>query len=158
VHTLLRLPTGLFYAQGVKANVLFFDKKPASETPWTKKLWIYDLRTNMHFTLKTSSLQRSDLDEFVKNYNPGDRHQRKATWTEKKPDGRWRSYNYDELVSRDKASLDIFWLKDESLEASDNLPDPDVNAQEIVEDLEAALEQFREIAGDLGISKNGGSR
>ena len=190
VHTLLRLPTGLFYAQGVKANVLFFDKKPASETPWTKKLWIYDLRTNMHFTLKTSSLQRSDLDEFVKNYNPEDRHHRKATWkpeldsgskagmtAEKKkkgspspqsspaPDrsirgqalgedgkkeGRWRSYNYDELVSRDKASLDIFWLKDESLEASDNLPDPDVIAQEIVEDLEAALEQFREIVGDLG--------
>ncbi len=153
VHTLLRLPTGLFYAQGVKANVLFFDKKPASETPWTKKLWIYDLRTNMHFTLKTSSLQRSDLDEFVKNYNPENRHQRKATWSEKKSDGRWRSYNYDELVSRDKASLDIFWLKDESFEASDNLPDPDVIALEIVEDLEAALEQFREIVGDLAGKK-----
>jgi len=174
VHTLLRLPTGLFYAQGVKANVLFFDKKPASETPWTKKLWIYDLRTNMHFTLKTSSLQRSDLDEFVKCYNPENRHQRKATWKdapspqssptrgeevknkrktrgeEVKSEGRWRSYNYDELVSRDKASLDIFWLKDDSLEASDNLPDPDVIALEIVEDLEAALEQFREIVGDLG--------
>jgi type I restriction enzyme M protein len=179
VHTLLRLPTGLFYAQGVKANVLFFDKKPASETPWTKKLWIYDLRTNMHFTLKTSALQRSDLDEFVKNYNPDDRHQRKATWKaspspqpspargegvknkrktsgeEGKNEGRWRSYNYDELVSRDKASLDIFWLKDESLEASDNLPDPDVIAQEIVEDLEAALEQFREIVGDLTSTKAG---
>ena len=153
VHTLLRLPTGLFYAQGVKANVLFFDKKPASETPWTKKLWIYDLRTNMHFTLKTNSLQRSDLDEFVKYYNPENRHQRKATWTEKKADGRWPSYNYDELVSRDKASLDIFWLKDESLEASDNLPDPDVIVQEIVEDLEAALEQFREIATDLDRKK-----
>ncbi len=184
VHTLLRLPTGLFYAQGVKANVLFFDKKPASETPWTKKLWIYDLRTNMHFTLKTSSLQRSDLDEFVKNYNPENRHQRKAIWKDspspqpspargegekklRKPDpspqssprkgedggneGRWRSYTYDELISRDKASLDIFWLKDDSLEASDNLPDPDVIAQEIVEDLEAALEQFREIVGDLGL-------
>ena len=165
MHTLLRLLTGLFYAKGVKANVLFFDKKPASETPWTKKLWIYDLRTNMHFTLKTSSLQRSDLDEFVKNYNPENRHQRKATWKEKAApspqpsprkgegvgnEGRWRSYNYDELVSRDKASLDIFWLKDESLESSDNLPDADVIAQEIVEDLEAALEQFREIVGDLG--------
>ena len=83
VHTLLRLPTGLFYAQGVKANVLFFDKKPASETPWTKKLWIYDLRTNMHFTLKTNPLKREDLDEFVKCYNPENRHERKATWTEK---------------------------------------------------------------------------
>ncbi len=135
VHTLLRLPTDLFYAQGVRANVLFFDKKPASETPWTKKLWIYDLRTNMHFTLKTNSLQRTDLAEFVKCYNPEDRHLRKATWKpspssqssptrgkevknkrktsgeEEKNEGRWRSYTYDELVSRDKASLDIFWLK-----------------------------------------------
>jgi type I restriction enzyme M protein len=153
VHTLLRLPTGLFYAQGVKANVLFFDKKPASETPWTKKLWIYDLRTNQHFTLKTNPLKREDLDEFVKCYNPANRHERKATWSEKKPDGCWRAYAYDELVARDKASLDIFWLKDESLEASDNLPDPDVIAQEIVDDLEAALEQFRLIANDLGEKK-----
>jgi type I restriction enzyme M protein len=150
VHTLLRLPTGLFYAQGVKANVLFFDKKPASEMPRTKKLWIYDLRTNQHFTLKTNPLKRDDLDEFVKCHNPANRHERKATWSEKKPDGRWRAYAYDELITRDKASLDIFWLKDESLEASDNLPEPDVIAQEIVDDLESALEQFRLIANDLG--------
>ncbi|NGZ96984.1 MAG: DNA methyltransferase [Nitrospira sp. WS110] len=159
VHTLLRLPTGLFYAQGVKANVLFFDKKPASETPWTKKLWIYDLRTNQHFTLRTNPLKREDLDEFVRCYSPTNRHDRTATWTESMKDalpaqtdqfaGRWRSYDYDELLSRDKASLDIFWLKDESLEASDNLPDPDVIAQEIVDDLEAALEQLRLIATDL---------
>lgn len=154
VHTLLRLPTGLFYAQGVKANVLFFDKKEASETPWTKKLWIYDLRTNMHFTLKTKPLKREDLDEFVKCYNPTNRHMRKATWTEKRnPDGRWRAYDYKDLINRDKASLDIFWVKDESLEDSENLPDPDILAQEIVEDLEAALEQFREIASDLGEEK-----
>ena len=121
-----------------------------SETPWTKKLWIYDLRTNKHFTLKTNPLKREDLDEFVKCYNPANRHDRKPTWSEKKPDGRWRAYAYDELVARDKASLDIFWLKDESLEDSANLPDPDVIAQEIVEDLEAALEQFRLIANDLG--------
>jgi len=150
VHTLLRLPTGLFYAQGVKANVLFFDRKPASETPWSKKLWIYDLRTNIHFTLKTNPLKREDLDEFVKCCNPKNRHKRKPTWSEKKPDGRWRSYDYDELINRDKASLDIFWLKDESLEDSENLPDPEILAQEIVEDLEAALEQFRQIAEDLG--------
>ncbi len=150
VHTLLRLPTGLFYAQGVKANVLFFDKKPASETPWTKKLWIYDLRTNQHFTLKTDPLKREDLDEFVTCYNPASRHTRKATWSEKKPDGRWRAYAYDELIARDKASLDIFWLKDDSLEDSANLPNPDIIAQEIVDDLEAALEQFRLIANDLG--------
>ena len=150
VHTLLRLPTGVFYAQGVKANVLFFDRKPASETPWTKKLWIYDLRTNMHFTLKTNPLKREDLDEFVKCYNPKNRHKRKPTWSEKKPGGRWRAFDYEQLVNRDKASLDIFWLKDESLEDSENLPDPDILAQEIVVDLEAALEQFREIAEDLG--------
>jgi type I restriction enzyme M protein len=165
VHTLLRLPTGLFYAQGVKANVLFFDKKPASETPWTRKLWIYDLRTNKHFTLKTNPLKRKDLDEFVRLYNPANRHDRKPTWFPKgdplpnpPPEqtegigeaGRWRAYAYDELVARDKASLDIFWLRDESLSDSDNLPPPEIIAQEIVEDLEAALEQFRLIAGDLG--------
>ena len=160
MHTLLRLPTGLFYAQGVKANVLFFDKKPAGETPWTKKLWIYDLRTNQHFTLKTDPLKREDLDEFVKCYNGnhdrpdkqagGNRHNRKPSWSDKKPDGRWRAYDYDELIARDKASLDIFWLKDDSLEDSANLPNPDIIAQEIVDDLEAALEQFRLIANDLG--------
>jgi type I restriction enzyme M protein len=156
VHTLLRLPTGLFYAQGVKANVLFFDKKPASETPWTKKLWIYDLRTNKHFTLKTSPMKREDLDEFVACYNPKNRHERRATWSEQNPEGRWRVYGYEELVARDKASLDIFWLKDESLAESDNLPPPEVIAQEIVEDLEAALEQFRLIAGDLNGREEGG--
>jgi type I restriction enzyme M protein len=150
VHTLLRLPTGLFYAQGVKANVLFFDKKPAAETPWTRKLWIYDLRTNMHFTLKTSTLKREDLDEFVQCYHPENRHDRKATWSEKNPDGRWREYGYEDLINRDKASLDIFWLRDESLSDSDNLPAPEVIAAEIVEDLEAALEQFREILADMG--------
>ena len=87
VHTLLRLPTGIFYAQGVKANVLFFDRKPASETPWTKTLWIYDLRTNMHFTLKTNPLKRADLDEFVACYHPANRHERKATWSEVEPPG-----------------------------------------------------------------------
>jgi type I restriction enzyme M protein len=142
VHTLLRLPTGIFYAQGVKANVLFFDRKPASEAPWTKTLWIYDFRTNQHFTLKTKPLKRADLDDFVACYNPENRHERKAT-------ERFRAFDYQELVKRDKASLDIFWLKDESLEDSANLPDPDVIALEIAEDLEAALDQFSQIAADL---------
>jgi len=150
VHTLLRLPTGLFYAQGVKANVIFFDRKPASETPWTKKLWIYDFRTNKDFTLKTNPLKRSGLDEFVKCYNPENRHNRKPTWSEENPDGRWRAFDYEELLGRDKASLDIFWLKDESLEDSENLPEPDIIAREIAEDLESALDQFRLIAEDLG--------
>ena len=154
VHTLLRLPTGLFYAQGVKANVLFFEKKAASETPWTKQLWIYDLRTNMHFTLKTNPLQRKDLDEFVECDKAANRYDRKATWSEEHTAGRWRAYSYDELVARDKASLDIFWLKDESLEDSENLPEPRVLAAEIVEDLESALEQMRLIAEDLGVPVN----
>jgi type I restriction enzyme M protein len=142
VHTLLRLPTGVFYAQGVKANVLFFDRKEASETPWTKTLWIYDLRTNKHFTLKTSPLRRSDLDDFVSCYNPENRHDR----TEAE---RFKPFTYEELIKRDKTSLDIFWLRDESLEDSENLPDPGVLAAEIVEDLQAALDQFAQIASDL---------
>jgi type I restriction enzyme M protein len=152
VHTLLRLPTGLFYAQGVKANVIFFDRKPASETPWTKQLWIYDFRTNKDFTLKTNPLQRGDLNEFVSCFHPANRHDRKPTWIEKKAEGRWRSFGYEELINRDKASLDIFWLKDESLGESENLPEPEIIAREIVQDLESALEQFREITEDLEIS------
>jgi type I restriction enzyme M protein len=141
-HTLLRLPTGIFYAGGVKANVLFFDRKPPSENPWTKKLWIYDLRTNQSFTLKTRMLKRSDLDDFVASYNPANRQKRMET-------ERFRPFTYEELMARDKASLDIFWLRDESLEDTDNLPAPAVIAAEIVEDLEAALAQFAEIAATL---------
>ena len=150
VHTLLRLPTGIFYAQGVKANVLFFDRKPAREESWTKTLWIYDLRTNKHFTLKRHPLTREDLDHFVECYNPENRHQREPTWSEENPDGRWRAYDYEELVARDKANLDIFWIRDESLEETANLPEPEVLAADIVDDLESALEQFRIIAEDLG--------
>jgi type I restriction enzyme M protein len=150
VHTLLRLPTGIFYAQGVKANVLFFDAKPAQEKPWTSKLWVYDLRTNMHFTLKTNPLRRSDLDEFVACYRPGNRHGRsKPTWAEKSPEGRWRPFDYDDLLKRDKVNLDIFWLKDKSLEDSEDLPLPDVLAQETADDLQTALEQFSAIASKL---------
>ena len=142
VHTLLRLPTGVFYAQGVKANVLFFDRNPANEKPWTKKLWIYDLRTNQHFTLKENPLQRSNLDDFVKCYHADNRHQRKEA-------DHFRSFTHEELSKRDKLNLDIFWLKDESLEDSANLPAPEIIAKDITEDLEAALEQFATIAEDL---------
>jgi type I restriction enzyme M protein len=142
VHTLLRLPTGIFYAQGVKANILFFDRKPAQEKPWTQKLWIYDLRTNPHFTLKESTLKRSDLDDFVACYNPKNRHERKEA-------ERFKSFAYDDLLKRDKVNLDIFWLKDELLEESANLPAPGIIAEEVTEDLEAALEQFATIADDL---------
>jgi type I restriction enzyme M protein len=120
VHTLLRLPTGIFYAQGVKANVLFFDA-----------LWIYDLRTNKHFTLKTNTLTRADLDDFVRSYNPVNRHERVET-------ERFHRFSYEVLLKRDKADLDIFWLRDDSLGDSSDLPDPAILAAEIVEDLQAA--------------------
>ena len=129
----------------------FFDAKPAQETAWTSRLWVYDLRTNMHFTLKTNSLTRSDLDEFVDCYNPNNRHERKQTWSEKNSEGRWRSFSYDEIVKRDKLNLDIFWLRDKSLEDSDNLPEPDILAQEITDDLQTALEQFGAIAAELKV-------
>ncbi len=151
VHTLLRLPTGIFYAQGVKANVLFFDKRPGSPHPQTKNLWIYDLRTNLKFTLKQNPLQFGDLSDFIACYNPGNRFLRESTWSPERSDGRWRMFTYDELMARDKVSLDIFWLKDESLEDNANLPSPDTFAAEIMEDLRAALAQFAEIAGDLGL-------
>jgi type I restriction enzyme M protein len=149
VHTLLRLPTGIFYAQGVKANVLFFDVRGEAKEPATRELWIYDLRTNMNFTLKQNPLSFEDLQDFITCYNPTNRHQRKPTRSEANPEGRWRRYSYDDLTARDKLSLDIFWLRDESLEDTANLPDPDILAIEIVEDLEAALAQFREIADEF---------
>ena len=129
--------------------MLFFERKPASATPWTKEVWYYDQRTNKHFTLKQSRMTRQHLDEFVECYRPGDRKNRTPTWSEDNPDGRWRRYTYEEIISRDKASLDIFWLRDESLEDSANLPDPHILANEIAEDLESALEQIRDILGDL---------
>ncbi len=149
VHTLLRLPTGIFYAQGVKANVLFFQKKEGSAKAWTKKVWIYDLRTNMHFTLKTNPIANDDLEEFVACYKPGAIHLRKPTWSDKNLGGRWRAYTYDEIIARDKASLDTFWLKDDALEDSRNLPAPEIIAAEIVEDLRAALDEFEQIANAL---------
>lgn len=153
LHTILRLPTGIFYAQGVKANVLFFDKREASKETATKKVWIYDLRTNVHFTLKENTLKEEALDDFVKCYNADNRFDRKATYSAKNPEGRWRCFDVEEVLKRDKANLDIFWLKDESLDDIDNLPDPNVIANELVEDLENALEQLQEIAEDLGDGK-----
>jgi type I restriction enzyme M protein len=148
VHTLLRLPAGVFYAQGVKANVIFFDRKPASERPWTQRLWIYDLRTNRHFTLKQNPLGYEDLAEFVEAYKPGARHDRVES-------ERFKSFSHNELLERDKLSLDIFWLRDNSMEDSTNLPSPNILAAEIVEDLQAALTEFGEIARALSADNNG---
>ena len=142
LHTILRLPTGIFYAQGVKANVAFFERKPAAADPWTKATWVYDLRTNMHFTLKTKTLQYADLADFVESYCPEDRSKRVES-------ERFHRFEYDDLMARDKANLDITWLRDESLEDSSNLPAPGVLAAEIVEELEATLAQFAELAASL---------
>jgi len=145
LHTILRLPTGIFYAHGVKANVLFFDNKPAARDPWTKEVWIYDYRTNVHHTLVKKPMQLEDLREFIECYNPENRSKRKEAWSDENQEGRWRKFTYEEILDRDKTNLDIFWLKDKSLTDLENLPDPDILASEIVENLEAGLESFREI-------------
>lgn len=149
-HTILRLPTGIFYANGVKANVVFFDAKPSAKDPWTKEVWYYDYRTNIHHTLKKNPLKLDDLQDFINCYQPENRHTRKETYhPEINPEGRWRKFTYDEIVARDKTSLDITWLKDKSLADLDNLPDPDVLALDILENLEAGLENFRSIIKQL---------
>ncbi len=149
LHTILRLPTGIFYKPGVKANVIFFDKKPASPERQTKEVWIYDFRTNIHFTLKQNPLGDGDLRDFVSCYNPANRHQRRETWSETNPDGRWRRFGIDEILKRDKTSLDIFWIKDKSLADLDNLPDPESLADDIIENLQSALESFQELKKQL---------
>ena len=149
LHTILRLPTGIFYKPGVKANVIFFDKKPASPDMQTKDIWIYDFRTNIHFTLKQHPMSDADLQDFIACYNPENRHERKETWSEQNPDGRWRKFSVDEIIKRDKTSLDIFWIKDRSLADLDNLPDPDILAEDIIENLQSALESFRELKKQL---------
>ena len=108
----------------------------------TSKIWIYDLRTNINFTLKENPLKEEDLDDFVKCYNSDNRYQRKET-------ERFKCFAYDEILKRDKTNLDIFWIKDESLDDLDKLPDPNIIANELVDDLEDALEQLREISDDL---------
>jgi type I restriction enzyme M protein len=142
-HTLLRLPTGIFYKPGVKANVLFFEKVAAGERIATEELWVYDFRTNQRFTLRERPLSRADLDDFVAAYRPN--HQRHT----REDSERFRRFSYEELAARDKLNLDIFWLKDDGHIDPDSLPPPDEVAAEIVENLEAALERFRKVAAEL---------
>ena len=149
LHTILRLPTGIFYKPGVKANVIFFDKRPASAETQTKAIWIYDFRTNIHFTLKQNPMTDKDLEEFIQNYNPENRHERTETWSQDNPDGRWRKFNIEEILERDKTSLDIFWIKDKSLADLDNLPSSAILAADIIENLQNALESFQELKAQL---------
>ncbi len=111
LHTILRLPTGIFYAHGVKANVLFFDNKAASREAWTQDVWIYDYRTNVHHTLKKNTMKLDDLQDFIKCYNPPNRNERKETWSEENPDGRWRKYSYERSLPAIKPILIFFGLK-----------------------------------------------
>lgn len=149
LHTVLRLPTGIFYAHGVKANVLFFNNKPGSKEHQTKHIWFYDYRTNVHHTLKKKPMTEADLADFVACYNPENIYKRKETWSEENPEGRWRKYTYEDVIERDKTSLDIFWIKDKSLTDLDNLPDPDILAGEIIDNIEAGLAGFKEIMETL---------
>lgn len=150
LHTILRLPTGIFYKPGVKANVIFFDKRPASADMQTKEVWIYDFRTNVHFTLKQHPMTEADLADFVKCYHPENRHERTQTWSEDNPDGRFRRFDIEEILERDKTSLDLFWIKDKSLADLDSLPEPDALASDIIENLQNALESFQELQAQLG--------
>ena len=149
LHTILRLPTGIFYKPGVKANVIFFDKKPASPKTQTKEVWVYDFRTNVHFTLKQNPMTEEDLEDFVKCYNPENRFERKETYSEDNPDGRFRKFNVEDIIKKDKTSLDIFWIKDKSLADLDNLPEPDILADEIIDNLQSALDNFENLKSQL---------
>ena len=150
LHTILRLPTGIFYKPGVKANVLFFDKRPASPERQTKTVWVYDFRTNVHFTLKQNPLTDRDLEDFIASYHPENRFERTETWSEENPDGRWRKFDVEkDILPRDKTSLDVFWIRDKSLADLDNLPAPDVLAADIIENLQSALDSFSELQAAL---------
>ena len=150
LHTILRLPTGIFYKPGVKANVIFFDKRPASPETQTKDVWIYDFRTNVHFTLKQNPMTDHDLEDFIRCYHPENRYERAETWSEVNPEGRWRKFDVKDILERDKTSLDLFWIKDKSLADLDDLPSPDVLAADIIENLQNALEGFQELKRQLG--------
>lgn len=133
VHTLLRLPTGIWYSPGVKANVLFFDKKPVTETPATKEVWVYDLRSNRNFSLRQNPIGPEDLTDFIRCYCADDRTQRKET-------NHFRRYNYSEIMARDKANLDIQW-QDNTINVIQS-ESPQALMKKILEDLEEAMREF----------------
>lgn len=150
LHTILRLPTGIFYAGGVKANVLFFDKKPprADGKPHTSVTWVYDFRTGQHFTMKQRPLTRAHLDDFVARYKAGE--PLTARVADEDENGCWKPYAYEDLIGRDKINLDITWMKDPALQDADSDLEPEVIAEEIVRDLQSALAEFTAIAKSLG--------
>ncbi|MCX4433454.1 HsdM family class I SAM-dependent methyltransferase [Streptomyces mirabilis] len=149
VHTLLRLPTGIFYANGVKANVLFFDKSAPRHDgrPATEQLWVYDFRTDQSFTLKQRPMRREHLDDFVKSYKSGN-----GDFNNRIANDRFRPYSYSELIARDKVNLDLTVLQD-STSGSGRLASPEVIAQGIVDDLTDALAEFTIVAEALKAAK-----
>lgn len=149
LHTILRLPSGIFYAQGVKANVLFFHKKRTGEEKGTKEVWFYDYRTNVHHTPKKNQITFTDLQDFVSCYNPENLKKRIQTWSTNNPQGRWRKFDYSELIQRDKTNFDIFWIKDDTLLDIENLPDPDDLVNDIIENIESALINFKTIRDSI---------
>ena len=147
LHTILRLPTGIFYAQGVKANVLFFDKFEPLGSGWrTQRLWVYDLRTNLNLSLVSNPLSREHLSEFEKCFCAENSAENFAARVENE---RFRCFKIDEILARDKTNLDIFWLKDESLKTLADLASPAEIAREIRADLQGALGEF-EFFGKFG--------
>lgn len=149
LHTILRLPTGIFYAQGVKSNVLFFDNKNQSGEIGTKEIWFYDYRTNIHHTPKNNPITFRHLADFINDYKIGSEKEREESWSVDNPRGRWRKYSIEEITERDKTNLDIVWLKDDNLIDLDNLPDPEVLIDDIIENIESALANFRTIREPL---------
>lgn len=147
LHTILRLPTGIFYKPGVKANVVFFDNKPASKEIQTKEVWIYDLRTGMHFTLKKKPIKNKDLDDFVKCYNPDNIHDRIETWSEENPNGRWRKFSYDD-IKNNKFNLDIKWITDD-----DDLED--ITIEELFSEIQKETNNITNIVSKLDSLING---
>jgi type I restriction enzyme M protein len=133
VHTLLRLPTGIWYSPGVKANVLFFDRKAASKSPATRELWVYDLRSNQRFSLKQNQIGTDDLRDFVDCYHADDPIQRRET-------AHFRRFKYSEIIARDKANLDIQWAPDTV--SSTKASTPQTLMKEILNDLEEAMKEF----------------
>jgi type I restriction enzyme M protein len=145
LHTILRLPTGIFYAQGVKTNVLFF-QKGKKEKGNTKEVWVYDLRANMPSFGKTTPLKREHFAEFEKAYgkDPNGGSKRKDQGEE----GRFRCFSIKEIEKRD-FNLDISWLKDDSVTHADDLPEPNDIAEELLSSLKSATTSFESILNSI---------
>lgn len=150
LHTILRLPTGIFYAQGVKTNVLFFTRGKTDKGN-TKEVWIYDLRNDMPSFGKTNPLKKEDFDDFVNCYADGNLTARKETYSEENPNGRWRKFTYEEILARDKTSLDITWMKSDSgaddytlAELLEQIKEKSANISKAVSELEALIGEVEE--------------